>query len=329
MAKIYIVTFASHFTGGTEVSHQLCHSLRNNGFDAYIYYINIQNGVDPVHELFKTYNICIANSFIDAEDNFLIVPEILTNIIFTVKYAKKIIWWLSVDNYYNNLFARLESNRSGATKLLNIAQADKIDCYHFTQSHYAMEHLLFHGVDTKRIFMVTDYINKRYMPPADSEFISEGRESVCAFAPRRGLEFVEMLRDYGANLSDRIVFVPVENMEPNEVPLFMRLARVFIDFGFHPGMDRMPREAAVNGCCVITNTDGAARYDQDVPIPGEYKIESSVDNLSRIYDLIRSCILHYDEHIKNFAGYRQFIRAQETNFEKEVVECFTQLTSSL
>ena len=329
MSKIFILSFASHFTGGTEASHQLCQSLRNNGFDAYIYYINVQHGIDPVHELFKTYNIRIADTFIDVPDNFIIFPEILTEAIFMVKYAKKIIWWLSVDNYYNNLFARLESNQYGAMKLFNIAQPDMFDCYHFTQSHYAKEHLLFHGVDVKRIFMVTDYINSRYMPLADSEYVSEGRESVCLFAPRRGLEFVEMLKAYGANLSERIIFVPIENLEPQEVPLFMRQARVFIDFGFHPGMDRMPREAAINGCCVITNTDGAARYDQDVPIPKEYKIEGTAENFGRIYDLIRSCVTHYDNHIHNFAEYRQFIRSQKANFEKEVVECFTQLTSSL
>ena len=41
----------------------------------------------------------------------------------------------------------------------------------------------------------------------------------------------------------------------------------------HPGKDRMPREAALLGCCILTSTLGSADFFDDVPIMSEYKFE--------------------------------------------------------
>jgi len=43
--------------------------------------------------------------------------------------------------------------------------------------------------------------------------------------------------------------------------------KLYVDFGKHPGKDRMPREAAVHGCCIITGRRGAAGNPFDIPIP--------------------------------------------------------------
>ena len=44
-----------------------------------------------------------------------------------------------------------------------------------------------------------------------------------------------------------------------------------MDFGFHPGQDRLPREAAILKNCIITNKEGSAAIFQDVPIADEFK----------------------------------------------------------
>ena len=41
-----------------------------------------------------------------------------------------------------------------------------------------------------------------------------------------------------------------------------------MDFGFHPGQDRLPREAALLKNCIITNREGSAAFYKDVPILG-------------------------------------------------------------
>ena len=37
--------------------------------------------------------------------------------------------------------------------------------------------------------------------------------------------------------------------------------KVYLDFGYHPGKDRMPREAALFNNCIITNKKGSAKIN--------------------------------------------------------------------
>ena len=49
--------------------------------------------------------------------------------------------------------------------------------------------------------------------------------------------------------------------------------KVYLDFGYHPGKDRMPREAALFNNCIITNKKGSAKNKLDIPINDKYKFE--------------------------------------------------------
>ena len=51
-------------------------------------------------------------------------------------------------------------------------------------------------------------------------------------------------------------------MTPEQVVDLMSESKVYIDFGNHPGKDRIPREAVINGCCVITGVRGSARFKE-------------------------------------------------------------------
>jgi len=62
-------------------------------------------------------------------------------------------------------------------------------------------------------------------------------------------------------------------MPREEVIKLLQKAKVYIDFDYHPRKDRLPREAAILGCCVITRKRGSAKFFEDVPIPDEYKFE--------------------------------------------------------
>ena len=47
---------------------------------------------------------------------------------------------------------------------------------------------------------------------------------------------------------------------------------IYIDFGHHPDKERLPREAAIHGCIVITGLCGSAANSQDVPLPNYLKL---------------------------------------------------------
>jgi len=65
---------------------------------------------------------------------------------------------------------------------------------------------------------------------------------------------------------DGIDFRPITGMTREQIREAGRSAKVYIDFGTHPGRDRIPREMAACGCSVITGSDGTAACTEDVPL---------------------------------------------------------------
>ena len=65
-----------------------------------------------------------------------------------------------------------------------------------------------------------------------------------------------------------------------------RRGQVYIDFGHHPGQDRLPREAAACGCLVVTGTRGSAGFHADVPLPPALKLAHPLDDLEATADAI-------------------------------------------
>ena len=87
-------------------------------------------------------------------------------------------------------------------------------------------------------------------------------------------------------------------------------------------MDRLPREAALAQCIVITNKLGAANYSEDVPIPSQYKVE----HVQNVPKLLTYSLKEYEEKTKDFDSYREWIHGQETQMHK-CVQTFLQIIS--
>ena len=82
-----------------------------------------------------------------------------------------------------------------------------------------------------------------------------------------------------ANSSKRgVMLVPIQHMASSQQ--LLARARVYIDFGHHPGQDRLPREAAQCGCVVVTGMRGSAGLFADVPLPQYLKIEEPLAELN-------------------------------------------------
>lgn len=91
------------------------------------------------------------------------------------------------------------------------------------------------------------------------------------------------------------------------------IIRQYIDFGPHPGMDRLPREAALAGCVVITNREGAANFDDDVPLPSEFKFAQF--NVDKICSLIKDCCAKHDDYAKKLEKYKEWILDQRVQMK--------------
>ena len=78
-----------------------------------------------------------------------------------------------------------------------------------------------------------------------------------------------------------------------------------MDFGFHPGQDRLPREAAILKNCIITNKEGSAAIFQDVPIADEFKFNERKSSHEKIRVKIDQIFDSFPKELKKFERYRE------------------------
>lgn len=55
-------------------------------------------------------------------------------------------------------------------------------------------------------------------------------------------------------------FVPLVGYSRAELNDLFDKAKIYIDFGNFPGKDRLPREAVIHKCCIITGKNGASFF---------------------------------------------------------------------
>ena len=103
------------------------------------------------------------------------------------------------------------------------------------------------------------------------------------------------------------------------------MSRQYIDFGPHPGMDRLPREAALAGCVVITNREGAANFDEDVPLPSEFKFDEF--NVDKIFSLIKECCTKHEDYANKMDKYKSWILGQRVQMKTCVNEMFNEIVT--
>ena len=140
--------------------------------------------------------------------------------------------------------------------------------FHFVQSSYAKDHLSMRGLESE---FLSDYLN-----PIHFNQSSKIKEDIILYNPVKGAKITKGLISANRDFT----FIPLEKLSNIQVQDLFKRAKLYIDFGNHPGKDRMPREAAMADCCVITGKRGSANNSIDVPIPQKYKLDDSklVDN---------------------------------------------------
>lgn len=325
-SKIYIACPANHKTGGTELLHQLAYQLHKYEKKVYVayYFEGKCDKNDPTPDAFKKYveSVCTFSQIEDSPDNLLILPEVCIGKHRKFKCIKKAIWWLSVDFYKNRVTYLDRLKKYGFLSLCkhiilhdSAGEKDLRKIHlHLFQSYYAADFLKQIGIPDEKLFYLSDYINDIYLEP----FELEGRKDIVLYNPKKGLEFTQKL----IKAASDIQWTPIINMTNEQVREAMKAAKLYIDFGNHPGKDRIPREAAMCGCCILTNKRGSAGYFQDVPILDKYKYEDTDSNISQIVSAIKDCLNHYETNIKDFSAYREYISNEKKQFQEDVKTIF-------
>lgn len=321
--KIYVICPGKTSSGGPELCHQLCSQLISRGLESKMLYIYTPEPFknDPVHDLYRKYHLPYVFDFEDAARNILIVPEIFTRYFYAVDKIQCVLWWMSVDNYLESvrdLFQYFFKNPLNAPlpKFFYFSAADK-NIGHWVQSEYARQFVKLNGVPDDKIFMVEDYLNQAFLSRADKIDLRR-KENLVAYNPKKGFEITEGL----IKIAPDIAWRAIENMTPAQVQGLLARAKIYIDFGAHPGRDRIPREAAISGCVVITNRCGAANNDIDINIPAEFKFDEKTSSLAAVIKKIREVFEKFEAAHEKQVDYRSRILEDKNRFAREVDDAF-------
>ena len=260
--KVYVNIPANAVAGGCESLYQLVDAINNVG--GYASIIWDKNMANPVPGKYSHYNIKWGELVEDEPQNWVIYPEVWTEKVHTFSNMKKSIWWLSVDNNHNRF---KEWNDESIT--------------HFYQSYYALSHIQKNG-GVKHLY-INDYISQKYL---DTNYDKTQKQNVVLYNPIKGIDITNQIMQNNTDIE----FTPIRGLDENGVIELLKTSKVYIDFGHHPGRDRIPRESAHLGCCVITNKKGSAGFYNDVLVPSKYK----TTNIDEVGTLIRDCFDNYD-----------------------------------
>jgi len=213
-------------------------------------------------------NITIVKEIPDSKDTVIVIPEGNDISDFCAKYplSKIVLWWLSFD---------------WGKKHLESHKRQKV--IHAYQSEYARLMVQEDGI------MLSDYTNMVEPPPQKKVY-------KIAYNPKKD------------NITPRVFngCVPLINMSKQEMIDTLSKCEIYIDLGFHPGRDRIPREAALCGCIVITNIVGSAGNPIDVPI------KEKVDSIEKLYHFVHNI------HESNQSVYREIVRNEKATFFEQV-----------
>lgn len=325
--NIYILTPANLATWGAELLHQLAFKINSVLWfeNVFIKYLWEKEWINPTPKDYEKYKIKYTSDIVDSENNILIVPETYTQELFKFKKIRKVVWRLSVDNYYFSLWLNLFIRAYNRIILLWLFHTQKYWWFnsslkkienHRVQSEYAKQHLLGKGIKKEKIEYLSDYLIADFFE--NKRDIKDKQDIVC-YNPKKWFKYTKKIIKYMEK--DEVKFVPIQNMSRHQVIDLLKKSKVYVDFGHFPWKDRIPREASTLWDLILIWKMWAWWFYEDFPIDEKYKVKRPSD-VKLIRDKILFFIKNYDELIKEFWNYNKLIKNDEKVFDDDLKRIF-------
>lgn len=302
---------ANYTSGGPETLHKLVSDLNKvEGVNAKLLYVgkNLQN---PQPDAYKNYACPYVTEMPRGYRGVVIIPEIWANSIISDEYRNctKVIYWLSVDNYK----IRVRKEDEG------IFTKDK-SILHMVQSLYVKEYV--YGIGATQVFEISEPVNEEFFKPYEEST----RSDVILYNPNKMTKFEEQIIKE-AEVYEGMKFEPLIGLSLQQMAEKLRSHKLYIDFGPFPGRERIPREAVLSGCCLITGKNGASMYFEDVSILSKYKFESE-SSIRDIITTMKYVLAHYSMVRQDFDFFRSKLikeRAELPIKIKDLVEVLNEI----
>jgi hypothetical protein len=317
--KILVVCPAGAVTGGPEALHQLTAHMNSLGLPAYMCYLPFSEPAKaPMpYERYQTK----ATPYEDEAGNLIIFPEVEPMLALKVQHAKAGLWWLSLENFLERrhiwplhdrvrYFKRILQRRrpwGGAKNLKSLL--------HFSQTEHSTQYLKSCGIDP---IPLIDSINEDFLTEKYLDQITH-KQAIILYNPTKGWKVTKQLIEKYPQWK----FLPLKGLNRDELSEKLYKAKLYIDFGHHPGRDRMPREAAMHGCCLITGKLGSAGNNVDLPIPQQYKFDSNSPHFVENFgELTEDVMENFPKHYEIFTTYRKWLQAEPGIFKQQISNYF-------
>lgn len=324
------------FTGGPLAIHQAAASLRQMGVDASILYVNSfelahgefafgcegssihvrqpkmpkkwkfwkkrpETNWKPVQIDPRLGKFNVPRAEVAPRDAHFVVPEVwpdLASALLRHGCENVHFWWLSVDNFPLTSLHQLVNQKLIRT------------CSNLCQCEYAADFARSQGAQD--VSMLTDFID---MKEVETPKPLDARTYDICYLPNkaRGAEALWEV------LSQDFNIIPLQNMDRAEIEATLNDCKIFLDCGFHPGKDRVPREAALCGCLPVVRKAGAARFKEDVPLPDELLLDTELffqpEQMRQKLHQILAAPARFDQALD---AYRDIISKERAQFDAEL-----------
>jgi hypothetical protein len=311
--KLQVVAPVGAQSGGPESLHNLARLAIRLGFDVEIVYFPYGEG-HQVPDRYVHYQIPVS-TLKDEVDVAVVFPEIYCMQALRLKNAKPLIWWLSVDFFqrikyhslrdkirYFLMALRRERPFGGVKTLRGLT--------HLTKASYDRAFLEKNKITGMQL---SGPISSFYLQPCPDELIIK-KENTILYSTHRNTKIVASLILRFPEFN----FISLSSLSEQKLRELYLSSKLFIDFGNHPGKERMPREAVVSGCCIFTGLLGSAANDEDIPIPKRFKLD--VED-PKFYDKFKTLVSEVFDNFfvtsKEFDSYRREIYADPAQQEKD------------
>lgn len=341
MPATYIVCPGGLVTGGPELLHQLAATLRTAGRDAHIVYHPFDHPGE-IPPPYTKYPVSVAQRADIRPGDIVVLPEVYTSKVTEFPENDVFLWWMSVDNFRQGLgserIARLlprsahglarslakripflrrlggwAGRRGGISTLAPVK-------LHLHQSEFARQYLETHGLGPTS--PLGDYINDDYLDQIANPPVVQ-RENLITFNPLKGPERTRAIVNELLARGIDVRSTPIQGYTRDQVRDLLSRAKLYIDFGNHPGKDRIPREAAAMGACVIVNRRGSAGNTIDVPLSDDYKVDDEIRGFaSEAAEKICAVLADFERHARQFDPYRTRIASEHDEFIRQSLALF-------
>lgn len=338
MAKEIYFLCARGMHGGPEAIHQIVDKI--NGCTcckAYVAYFQKQFVREEKFKNFNVNYISIEN-VPDTQNTVLCTPETHTYYLRKFKNVHKVIVWLSLYHYLRNIkeekYTFLERCKYIYPKnrfpwpafplyyirdLLQNKKHFKFDMggiLHTQNCEYVAGYLREHGVKESDMMYLDGPVRAEYFENSERP----PKKNQIAYNPGKGAEeYAPAVVEKIKKLCPDTEFIPIKGMTVAQVKETLLTSKVYLDFGFFPGPEKLVKEAALCGCNIITSDRGAAKNDKDILIPQDFKFNMETHPYAEIAELAKNMLEKYEEYNKLFAPYVEKIKTLNSNFERDVI----------